>query len=325
MVTAANASEGDGIARPFHYGNFRTDVPAEPGYSPELISKNVDPKYYNDLSEQPEYNQTGNERSHYTLYDYFEENHKKSATNEPFLGTREQLPDVDGKPAFGNYKWLTYTETEKMVSDFSLGLLKLELCPGIEGESDGKMWRFMGIWSKNRMEWTVSLLSAMKYGITTVGFFDAMSVENVEFIFNQTEMTTVVCTIDYAKKIIAMKDQEQAAHIANLIIMDSFDDAFKSEAESKQVKVYSMQDVMEAGLLKKDVEQPARSKDDVYILSYTSGTTGDSKGVKLTHTNILSNAKCTIPRVPMIPGEIIISYLPYTHSFEQMLLGFALV
>jgi len=79
-----------------------------------------------------------------------------------------------------------------------------------------------------------------------------------------------------------MKGQEQAAHIANLIIMDSFDDAFRSQAESKQVKVYSMQEVMDAGLVKAKVEPP-RSKEDVYILSYTSGTTGDSKGVKLTH------------------------------------------
>ena len=30
--------------------------------------------------------------------------------------------------------------------------------------------------------------------------------------------------------------------------------------------------------------------DDVYILSYTSGTTGDSKGVKLTHRNVVVNA-----------------------------------
>ena len=32
-------------------------------------------------------------------------------------------------------------------------------------------------------------------------------------------------------------------------------------------------------------------KDDVYIFSYTSGTTGDSKGVKLTLNNILSNSR----------------------------------
>lgn len=33
-------------------------------------------------------------------------------------------------------------------------------------------------------------------------------------------------------------------------------------------------------------------KDSTYIFSYTSGTTGDSKGVKLTHANMLSSVKC---------------------------------
>jgi len=104
--------------------------------------------------------------------------------------------------------------------------MNLELCPDIEGE--GKQWKFLGIWAKNRKEWTVSLLATMHYNITAVGFFDAMSSEQVEFIFNQTEMTSVVCTADYAKKIVAMKDQEQAAHIANLVIMDAFDESLKS-------------------------------------------------------------------------------------------------
>lgn len=39
------------------------------------------------------------------------------------------------------------------------------------------MWRFLGIWAKNRWEWTVSLLAAMHYKITGVGFYDAMSTE----------------------------------------------------------------------------------------------------------------------------------------------------
>lgn len=63
----------------------------------------------------------------------------------------------------------------------------------------------------------------------------------------------------------------------------------------------------------------------MYIFSYTSGTTGDSKGVKLSHNNMLSVLRCMLPRVPMFPGESYISYLPYTHSYEQCLFGQALV
>ena len=70
-------------------------------------------------------------------------------------------------------------------------------------------------------------------------------------------------------------------------------------------------------------EEP--KKEDVYIFSYTSGTTGDSKGVKLSHDNVLSCSRCTLTRVAMNPGETLISYLPYTHSFEQSLFGFAVI
>ena len=69
-------------------------------------------------------------------------------------------------------------------------------------------------------------------------------------------------------------------------------------------------------------DQP--SKHDIYIFSYTSGTTGDPKGVKLSHNNILASARCSITRTLLNPGETLISYLPYTHSFEQALLGFTL-
>ncbi len=106
--------------------------------------------------------------------------------------------------------------------------MDLDFCPQIEGE--GKLWRFLGIWAKNREEWTISLLAAMHYRITAVGFFDAMSSEQVEFIFNQTEMTSVVCTADYAKKIVDMKANGQAAHIKNLIIMDTCSDQLRQEA-----------------------------------------------------------------------------------------------
>ena len=45
----------------------------------------------------------------------------------------------------------------------------------------------------------------MHYKITAVGFYDAMSMDQVDFILNQTEMQSLVCSVDYAQKIINMK------------------------------------------------------------------------------------------------------------------------
>jgi len=68
------------------------------------------------------------------------------------------------------------------VKNVARALRKLNLCPQVETE--GSMWRFLGIWSKNRSEWLMTLLAAMHMSTTTVGFFDAMSDSAVEFILN---------------------------------------------------------------------------------------------------------------------------------------------
>ena len=77
-------------------------------------------------------------------------------------------------------------------------------CPEVEGE-EGKKIRFCGIWSKNRFEWTETLLACMRYNIIVVGFFDAMGATQMDFILNQTEMTTVVSAPEYIPKWIQMK------------------------------------------------------------------------------------------------------------------------
>ena len=45
----------------------------------------------------------------------------------------------------------------------------------------------------------------MYYKMTVVGFYDAMGVVSLEYILNQTEMTTIVCSGEYIMKIVDMK------------------------------------------------------------------------------------------------------------------------
>ena len=92
------------------------------------------------------------------------------------MGTRVRLNDPKApKPELGNYVWKTWKQVETDCENFAKGLMTLGLCPAIEGE--GKQWHFLGIWAKNREEWTVSLLGSMYYNITAVGFYDAMAKE----------------------------------------------------------------------------------------------------------------------------------------------------
>ena len=58
-------------------------------------------------------------------------------------------------------------------------------------------------------------------------------------------------------------------------------------------------------------------RNDNHIFSYTSGTTGDSKGVKLTNRMIMMTVECVLGELTMVDHtSTIISYLPYPHGFE---------
>ncbi len=59
--------------------------------------------------------------------------------------------------------------------------------------------------------------------------------------------------------------------------------------------------------------------DDVVSYVYTSGTTGNPKGVMLTHENFLTNIRGVLPIIPTAAGNRILSYLPLCHVYERML------
>ena len=57
---------------------------------------------------------------------------------------------------------------------------------------------------------------------------------------------------------------------------------------------------------------------DLAEIVFTSGTTGEPKGVMLTHRNILSNAEAAITIFPIGPKQRLLSFIPLSHMFEQL-------
>jgi long-chain acyl-CoA synthetase len=57
--------------------------------------------------------------------------------------------------------------------------------------------------------------------------------------------------------------------------------------------------------------------DDLAAIVYTSGTTGRPKGVELTHANVVANVEATMTRVSPRPEDVLLSFLPLSHTFER--------
>lgn len=90
------------------------------------------------------------------------------------------------------------------------------LVPEVEGE--GKMWRFLGIQSKNRKEWFLLHIANMFLKATTVALYDTLGEEAMKFVINETELTTVAMTPDLIKGISKLKlsDDPEAGELRRL-------------------------------------------------------------------------------------------------------------
>ena len=124
-----------------------------------------------------------------------------------------------------------------------------------------------------------------------------------------------------------MKGKGLSASLRNLVLFDTPEEDLLKQAEAIGLRIWKFDQVIKVGEKADASEHPFRETkpEDVYILSYTSGTTGDSKGVKLAHRNIIASIIGLQEYIDFRDDDVLISYLPYPHSFEQALTSQALI
>ena len=118
-----------------------------------------------------------------------------------------------------------------------------------------------------------------------------------------------------------MKEKGVAQYVKCLVLFDGIsNESEMKQAEEIGLKVLTLDEVMEEGRNSGVTLEPEKvDKDDYYMLNYTSGTTGDSKGVKVTHWGLLSSAWLGVDNMQMTENDCYISYLPAPHVFENFI------
>lgn len=176
----------------------------------------------------------------------------------------------------------------------------------------------MGIYAKNREEWALTAIANIKNSVTTIALYDTLGPQAIEFVFRQTEMTSVSCAGSYVAGLIKLRKEGKSHNLQNIVSFERPSQDELDQAKEVGLNLYYFHDLVEQGKQIEDVtfEEPVPST--VYVFSYTSGTTGDPKAVILTHNNLVSASAGTLVCVEGIDEtHRYVSYLPLAHSLEQ--------
>jgi len=225
-------------------------------------------------------------------------------------------PDINiqyYKDSSGSYKSKTYGQFYEEVCFLTAALMEL----GVEREDR------VGLIADNRQEWMVA-----SFAINSAGAADAprggdVTVQELAYILGFTESRLVFAENQkQAQKIISCK--QDLPLLNTLITFDPVDMETGDKAAEAGITVHYFPDVIAIGR-KREFEKPGGAEaemdkgdeEDTASIIFTSGTTGEPKGVMLCHRNFL----CQLPAFSLFfelkPGDIWLSMLAVWHVYER--------
>ncbi|NLZ28710.1 MAG: long-chain fatty acid--CoA ligase, partial [Firmicutes bacterium] len=213
----------------------------------------------------------------------------------------------EGRP----YIDISWSEMNEMVKDLSYYLISLGVKKGDR----------VAIFSDNRYEWHVSALAINSCGAIDVPIYATNSTEEAEYIL--VDSGAKIClsgSVDQLERV--LKSRNSLPDLIDYVVFDEY------SGDAEGVKTFS-QALTEGKANPAEDEFVDRLKsilpDDLSTLLYTSGTTGDPKGVMLTHNNLYSNVENTLHDMvdrktgrPLLnEDDLFLSFLPLSHSLER--------
>ena len=171
----------------------------------------------------------------------------------------------------------------------------------------------VAILSENRPEWPIADVSSLLLGAVTVPLYTTLTAEQTAFVLSDAGCRAIFVSSDQQlHKVISILPKTQ---IERIIVMDHLE--FTGDLAPFAEKCVTMQQICSEGPGQLDPELESRARaitpDDLATIVYTSGTTGTSKGARLTHGNIASNITCSLLGFDMRPGLVSVSFLPLCH------------
>ena len=224
-------------------------------------------------------------------------------------GDREMLIYQD----FGGKEWksLSWNQVSNTVKEVSNALLNLGV----------KVQENIGIFSQNSVQYLETDFGAWGVRAVTIPFYATSSEQQIQFMINDAKIRYLFVgeqeQYDRARRVVSL-----CPTLERIIV---FDPLVRISSHDPNALYFS--EFLKLGEnLPRQTEVEARQQeasfDDIANILYTSGTTGDSKGVILPHSQFHAAFEANNKCVPVNDKDRVMNFLPYTHIFER---GWALL
>lgn len=169
---------------------------------------------------------------------------------------------------------------------------------------------------RNCANWGLLFLAIESYKAVVVSILPDFTAEGIYSLVDHSEAVLLYVGPNVKKKL----DLTQMKGLKATIFMDDMTllDAKPAFAKKYEGTEAAFKKAYPKGVTLADVNYPADNYDDLAIINYTSGSTGNPKGVMLTHLNLSGNVEFAHTRIPHKPGDTVLSMLPIAHMFGLM-------
>jgi long-chain acyl-CoA synthetase len=207
--------------------------------------------------------------------------------------------------ALSNYKekGLSYKEIAEKI-------LKLHILFKGSGIKEGDKIALAG---RNSANWCITYLAAVTYGAIIVPILPDFKPDDFINIINHSDSKLLFAD----DKIYDLLDITKMPEITGVFSLDDFQMIISGNQAVKEVFSSLNEKYLNAfpELRKENIKFSDISNDQLAVISYTSGTTGFSKGVMITHNSLAANVRYAQHNMPLKPGDPLVSFLPLAHTY----------